>query len=418
MSFHLVILLLVATVLIVFSMIFSATESAFLSVSKLRLRILQKKHDKRAIRVLSLLEEKDKLINTLLVLNNITNIALSAIFSFISISLFGLPGVGIAAFSVTIFLLIFGEITPKTVATHHPEETALFFSGAISFLGKVFSPIVLFFTKLSDIALTLLHATPKAKTVSYTEEEIKTFLDVGAEEGVIPTREKEMMGQVFKFSDLIAREIMVPRKEIVAVPFGASYSDIIRLSQSTGFSRFPVYRKNIDDIVGIIYIKDLLPFKNKSLEFNISSTMRSPIFILATKNMSGVQERLWESRQSMAIVVDEYSGTYGLLTREDIIREIFGPTLGGKSGKHFAEKQNLEVEGSARLIDLNEWLDIHLFSETCDTIGGFISEKLGVIPTEKDSIFESGFRFTVTEAGDNLVKKVLIEKDESWEVRR
>ena len=273
------------------------------------------------------------------------------------------------------------------------------------------------FTSFSRLVLKVFKINVKPKKVSYTEEEIKTFLDVGCEQGILKVNEKNMMSQVFKFTDLEAKDIMIPRKQIKAVNVNDSYSDIIEKAQCSGFSRFPVYKKDIDDIVGIIYIKDMLSFKNKASEFSVQKTMRPPLFILETKKMSGVQQMLWENRQSMAVVIDEYSGTYGILTREDIVREIFGPVTDGKNIR--AHKADLiienthecELDGFARLIDLNEKFGINLSSENCETIGGFICEKLGSIPQEGNFILAEGYKFTVIKMEDNRVKKIKMQKD-------
>ena len=410
-------LLATALVLIVFSTVFSAAESAFFSVNKLRVRLLRGKQDKRAIRVWNLLKNKDRLINTLLVGNNIVNIALSAVFTFIAVGLFGSAGIGLATFVVTILLLVFGEITPKIIATHHPEAVAFFFSFFVQIIETLLFPLVMVFTSFSRLVLKVFKINVKPKKVSYTEEEIKTFLDVGCEQGILKVNEKNMMSQVFKFTDLEAKDIMIPRKQIKTVNVNDSYSDIIEKAQCSGFSRFPVYKKDIDDIVGIIYIKDMLSFKNKASEFSVQKTMRPPLFILETKKMSCVQQMLWENRQSMAVVIDEYSGTYGILTREDIVREIFGPVTDGKNIR--AHKADLiienthecELDGFARLIDLNEKLGINLSSENCETIGGFICEKLGSIPQEGNFILAEGYKFTVIKMEDNRVKKIKMQKD-------
>ncbi len=409
-------LLVLAAVLIVLSTIFSAAESAFFSVNKLRVRLLRGKHDKRAIRVWNLLKNKDRLINTLLVGNNIVNISLSAVFTFIAVGIFGSAGIGLATFAVTILLLVFGEITPKIIATHHPEAVAFFFSLFVEIAGAVLFPLVIVFTSFSRLVLKILKVNTSTKKVSYTEEEIKTFIDVGCEQGILKVNEKNMMTQVFKFTDLEAKDIMIPRKQIKAVSLDDTYSGIIEKAQRYGFSRFPVYKRDIDDIVGIIYIKDMLPFKGRASQFSLKETMRPPLFILETKKMSGVQQMLWENRQSMAVVIDEYSGTYGILTREDIVREIFGPVTDGKNIR--AHKVNLiientrecELDGFARLIDLNEKLGINLSSENCETIGGFICEWLGSIPQEGNFVCAEGYKFTVLKMEDNRVKKIRMEK--------
>lgn len=407
-------LLVTAAVLVILSMIFSAAESAFLSVNKLRIRLLRNKKDKRAERVWKLLGSKDKLINTLLIGNNIVNIALSSIFAFIAIELFGPAGVGIATGAVTVLLLIFGEISPKTVATHHPETVAFFFSRLIEILEAVLSPLVFVFTAVSRLILKAAGSDVQKKKVSYTEEEIQTFLDVGHEQGVLQANEKNMMTRVFTFTDLEAKDIMIPRKQIKAVSVDEPYANIIETAQRLRLSRFPVLKNDIDDIVGILYIKDMLPYKRCSEKFSVRSVMRPPLFVLETKKMSGIQQMMRESRQSMAIVIDEYSGTYGVLTREDIVREIFGPvTDGEKLCAHKAEirienSDDFEADGLARLIDLNERLGISLSSGHCETLGGFICEALGIIPSKGNCVSAEGYDFIVSEMDENRISKVRV----------
>ena len=319
-------LIIIAAVCIFLSMTFSATESAFLAVNKLRIQSLKNQKNKRAMRVWHLLQDKERLINTLLVGNNIVNIIISSILAYIALELFGSAGIGIATFVATMVLLIFGEITPKTIATHHPESISFFFSGFIYVLEILLYPLVLLFTGFSRCFLKIFGINTKEKKISFTEEEIKTFIDVGSEQGVINKNEKTMMHRVFKFTDLAARDIMTPRKNIKAIPVTATYTQVIELSQRFLISRFPVYKNDIDDIVGILYIKDLLFYTIKDVnDFSVQKVMRPPLFILETKKMSGIQQMLKDNHQSMAIVVDEYAGTDGVLTSEDIAREIFGP---------------------------------------------------------------------------------------------
>lgn len=405
-----------AIALIIFSMMFSAAESAFLSINKLRVRFLGNKKDKKALRVFKLLQNRERLINTLLVCNNIVNISLSAIIAFIAVRLFGNAGVGLATFAATMLLLIFGEITPKTIATHHPEPIAFFLSGIILFLEVVLSPLVFLFTGISRFVLRVFKIELKAPQLSFTEEEIKTFIDVGSEQGVLEKNEKNMMHRVFKFSDLEAKDIMIPRKNIKTVSLDEKYNSIIELSERFGVSRFPVCRNGIDDIVGILYIKDLLFYKHDIPSFSVKKVMRPPLFILETKKMSSIQQMLRENRQSMAVVIDEYSGTYGVLTSEDIVREIFGPIADEYKtyARHIQDKiknpASSDIEGLSRLSEVNEQLNIHLESENCETIGGYICEVLGHIPTEGETIKEDGFAFTVLKMDDKRIAKVHVRE--------
>lgn len=409
-------LLTAAGICIILSMIFSATESAFLSINKLRVRFLRNQKNKRAIRVWNLLNNKERLINTLLVGNNIVNVAISSIIAYLALQWFGNAGIGIATFVATMLLLIFGEITPKTIATHHPEAIAFFFCGFIAVVEKILTPFVFLFTKVSQAILHLAKISTKEKNITFTEEEIKTFIEVSGEQGVIDKNKKNMMRRVFKFSDLAAKDIMTPRKNIRAIHVGATYKEVIEFSERNLISRFPVYRESIDDIIGILYMKDLLFYNTDISGFAIQNIMRPPLFILGTKKMSSIQQMLEENHQSMAVVIDEYSGTDGLLTTEDIVREIFGPIA--DEYKPYARRVEVviknenvgKIEGQSRLVDLNEQLGISLQSEYCETIGGFIAEKLGRIPEEGDYISAEGYTFSVLKMDDKRVAKIRIAK--------
>ena len=393
-------------------MIFSAAESAFLSINKLRVRLLRNKKNRRATRVWRLLNNKDRLINTLLVGNNIVNIALSSIFTYIAIELFGNAGVGLATFVVTLVLLIFGEISPKTIATHNPEPIAFFFSGFISCLEVILYPLVYIFTKITGLFLKVANVDVKKETVTFTEEEIKIFLEVGKEQGILEKNERSMMHKVFRFSDLSAKAIMIPRKHIIAIREDFSYSKVIEYSQRYRLSRFPIYRSSLDDITGILYVKDMLPYKMCPEKFEIKKVMRPPLFILESKNMSGIQQMLRENRQSMAVVIDEYSGTKGVLTVEDLVKEIFG-TIEYKPYSRISEIKaknttSSEVDGLFRIIDINQQLELNIVSENCETIGGYICEKLGEIPSEGQSIVIGNYKFIVTKMDDKRVGKIRV----------
>lgn len=406
------ILIAISVVLVFLSMIFSASESAFLSINKLRVRLLRNKKNRRATRVWRLLNNKDRLINTLLVGNNIVNIALSSIFTYIAIELFGNAGVGLATFVVTLVLLIFGEISPKTIATHNPEPIAFFFSGFISCLEVILYPLVYIFTKITGLFLKVANVDVKKETVTFTEEEIKIFLEVGKEQGILEKNESSMMHKVFRFSDLSAKAIMIPRKHIIAIREDFSYSKVIEYSQRYRLSRFPIYRSSLDDITGILYVKDMLPYKMCPEKFEIKKVMRPPLFILESKNMSGIQQMLRENRQSMAVVIDEYSGTKGVLTVEDLVKEIFG-TIEYKPYSRISEIKaknttSSEVDGLFRIIDINQQLELNIVSENCETIGGYICEKLGEIPSEGQSIVIGNYKFIVTKMDDKRVGKIRV----------
>ena len=408
-------------VLIVLSMLFSISESSFLGMNKLRLRILRKNKDKRALIAGRLLDRRERLINTLLVSNDIVNIFLSSIITSIALEIFGQKGVGIATLIATLLLLIFGEITPKTISTRCPDRIAYGLAPFVQVVVVIMRPVVAVVTFIARCVLRIFGIKTNAKKQSYTEEEIKTFFDMSSESGVIEEDENRMMSQVFKFSDLEAQDIMVPRTKIRAVPHDASYRDIVELSQRLGYTRFPVYRKSIDDIVGIIYLKDMLAYKESQSTFDLSKVMRPPLFILGTKKITSVQELLFESHDSMAIIVDEYSGTDGVITEKDISREIFAlPGENSLRGKVFdfdnvENKSDFEINGSVLLRDLKEDLHIALESNINETIGGWFSEQIDRMPAAGDTVEFEGWLFTIKKIQSHRVERIQISKIQSEE---
>ena len=403
-------------VLVILSMLFSISESSFLGMNKLRLRILRKNKDKRALIAGRLLDRRERLINTLLVSNDIVNIFLSSIITSIALEVFGQKGVGIATLIATLLLLIFGEITPKTISTRCPDRIAYALAPFVQIVVHIMHPIVYIVTFIARCVLRIFGIKPNAKKQSYTEEEIKTFFDISSESGVIEENENRMMSQVFKFSDLEAQDIMVPRTKIRAVPYDASYRDIIELSQRLGFTRFPVYRKSIDDIVGIIYLKDMLAYRQNPENFELSKAMRPPLYILGTKKITSVQELLFESHHSMAIIVDEYSGTDGVITEKDISREIFAlPGEDSLRGKVFdfdsvENKTDFVINGSVLLRDLKEDLHVALESNINDTIGGWFAEQIDRMPLAGDTVEFEGWLFTVKKIQAHRIERIQLTK--------
>ncbi len=413
-------LIISAAVLITLSMLFSVSESAFLSVNKLRLRVRCRAGNKRALRVAKLLKNKERMINTLLVSNDLVNVMLSAILTAFALKVFGSKAIAITTFVATLLLLLFGEITPKAVCTRHPDPIAYGLSGFVQFVVVVMRPIVLVFTAVSRFVLFLRGIKVKNEQTSFTVEDIKTFLDVSAESGIIEHGEKNLMNRVFKFKDLEAQDIMIPRKQITFVHIDDSYDKVLELSKRTLFSRFPVYRRDIDDIVGTVYIKDLLFYSGDKKSFSLRSVMRPPLFILETKNMSSTQQILRENRQTMAIVVDEYSGTEGILTKEDIAAEMFGAGISefskaaNVSSTIPVDSNEFEVEGSTRLSDINEALRVNLNSDINESVGGWIMEKIGRIAEVGDKVNFEGWNFIVEKLDGFRIEKVLLvrEKEE------
>lgn len=383
-------------------------------MNKLRLMILRKERNPRAVRAGKLLEKKELLINTLLVANELVNILLSSIITAVAMTLFGNSGVGITTFVVTICLLIFGEITPKAVSTRNPDKIAYALAFFVDVVMHLLYPFVLIFTLISRIILKIRGINVDKPAQTYSEEDIKSFLDVGEEAGVLENAEKNMMSSVFKFNDLNAAEIMVPRTMIVTLSENASYDEVIETAQRTRFSRFPIYRNSIDDIVGILYLKDLL--KTTPKEFSVKKIMRFPLFIPGTRKITSVQQVMQENRHSMAIIIDEYSGTDGLITQSDIHREIFGTAVnrtpwGGEFNIVDLEKaSSFELDGATLLMDLKLHLGIALDSAVNDTLGGWIMERLDRIAVPGDRVKTDVWNFTVIKVEKRRIISVKVEK--------
>lgn len=410
-------LILTAILCITLSALFSASESAFLGLNKLRVHFLRERGDKRAKRTGKLLEKKEELLNMILVGNEIVNVALSVVLTSLFLKLFGAAGVGIATIIATILLLIFGEITPKSITTKYPELSAFGLSGYVQFLFVLLRPLVLVFTSVSRLILKCFKIDTSHKNVSFTEDEIKTLIDVGGEEGVLESGEKTMMSRVFKFTDLSAAEIMIPRPQVIGINADMSYRDVVQISERTRLSKFPVYENDdIDNIIGVLYVKDMIFFARNKNDFSVRKVMRPALFIPGTTKMSAIQELLRQNRQSFAIVIDEYSGTDGILTTEDIEQEIFGSISDDiyhekeKTPPKLKNCDNTIIDGSCRLSDLEEELKIKLESKVNETIAGLICEKLDRIPVIGDCVQIGNYIFTVKSLDKLRIENIHCQK--------
>jgi len=391
-------------------MFFSASETAFLSSSRLHIRYLMEKGNKAASRVEKLLRKKTLFLNSILIGNNIVNITTSSLVTALAVSAFGDAGIGIATAAATITILVFGEILPKSVALLQPERIATRASLPLSIFIIIASPLVFGFTLITGVLTMFSLRKKRTETGSVTEEDIKTLIEVGEEEGILETRERDMMHKILKYTNLNTRDIMTPRTDIVSIGIDATRAEILEVSHSSRFSRFPVYGEDIDDVRGILYIKDILITTNKGNgKFTARDLLRPALFIFENQKISIVQKKLREENQNIAMVIDEYGGVAGLVTAEDLVEEIFGG-LHDEYDKPESTKasDSLTVEGAIRLDEINERLSIRLTSEFYDTIGGFIMERYGDIPIPGTSIADQGYRFTVTAVAGNRVETVEI----------
>ncbi|MGL4981341.1 MAG: hemolysin family protein [Treponemataceae bacterium] len=402
------------SLLIFFSLFFSISESVFLSLNKVRLEHLREKKIKSAIRIGKMLDTKIKLINTILLGNNIVNVALASLCTSIAIRYWGEQSIAISAFILTIVLLIFGEITPKLLGVKYAEQLSPILAPPLQFFIYIFYPLATLLQSFSKWILKIVGVTMQEKTNHFTEEDIKNFIAMSHDDGIIEETEKQMLHKVFAFTDLTAKDVMTSRTNIVALSLSSSYEQILALSKKSHFSRFPVYETDIDSICGFVHVKDVL-FWDNSTDFSLKKIMHKPIFVFESKKIAAVQQLLMEANEGMAIVLDEYSGTQGLLTMEDLAQEIFGDVNSKVTSNDFFEHQkntqSLIVDGSMRLTELSNLLGIELTSKNYDTIAGFIIEKADSVPLLGMRCIYNGYKFIVYEMSFLRISKVKITSE-------
>jgi len=399
-------------VLIGMSAFFSASETALMSLSKIRIRHLMEEKVKGAAVVNRLVENPNKLLGSILVGNNIVNIGASALATSLAIHYVGSAGVGVATGIMTLLVLIFGEITPKSLATQHSEFISLKIAGIINFFVVLFNPIVFVLLLLTNGLIRLLGGKPASSQPFITEDELKTIVTVSHEEGVLEVEEKQMIYNVFEFGDAQVKDVMTPRTDMISLEVGVSYEKIIETFRAEQFSRIPIYQETTDNIIGILYIKDLIFKANENTEFVIQDYMREPHFTFEFKKTTELFQELRLKRIPMAIVLDEYGGTAGIVTMEDLIEEIVGD-IRDEYDDHEKDIEVIKedeyiVEGSTRIDELNELIGVHIESEDFDSIGGFIVGEFGYIPEVNEVIEYEGIRFVVEEVDRNRIEKLRI----------
>ena len=413
------VLIAVLVVLLILSAVFSSAETSLVGVSKMRIRALADEGNKKAQVVLELFSEESKMLSAILIGNNLVNTFMASIASMIAYN-FGGYAVSIATFLITFLILVFGEITPKTLATRYAEKMALIYAPFIKFLTVVLTPVIWFINLFSKIILKLMGVDSDQKAQSITESELHTILDVSHEEGVIEAEEREMIKNVFEFTDAKAREIMIPRVHVMAVDVNSSYEDLIDAYKEDRFTRIPVYDGNIDNIIGIVNMKDLILY-DKNEPFVIQDYLRKPYFTVENKPIADLLQEMQKDTYTMAIVLDEYGEMAGILTVEDIVEEIVGEVQDEFDAEENDNIQKVDdttwkVKGYISLHDLNDVLSLDLDSEDFDSVGGLIIEKLGHLPSLSEKIkLENGVILKVSKLNRNRIEEVMIRLPEKKE---
>ena len=422
--------ILLLIILLFLSMMFSSGETAFLSVNKLKIKYLREKKNKKAARVEKILKDKQKFLTTSLIGNSLVNILISVLLTALMVELVGAKGLSIAVTAATIAILIFGEILPKSIALVFSEPIALKFSGFILFLIKVLAPLEWLFSGFTKFFLKFLGVKNLQSNEALTDADLKDFFDVSQEHGDLRSEEKSVLEKILSYGDITVKNIMTPRPDIIGLTADVNPEEIIELSHSSRFSRFPVYEEDIDEIIGIFYIKDFLfseaaakDFLQESKEkFDIKKYLRKPVLVFENTELSKLQEIFRKEKQNMVVVIDEYGGTLGIATLEDLNEEIFGNIADEyDTDDAAAEDPNLDnindeatqnlsqtILGSMRLSDLNENLGTSFSSEYYDTIGGLIMEKCGEVPQIGSTIKIENYNFTVMKTEGNRISELQV----------
>ena len=406
--------------LLVGSAFFSSAETALTTVNRIQIQLLAEEDNKKAKGVEMILDQSSKMLSAILIGNNIVNISASALATTLTISVFGNAYVGLATGILTLLVLVLGEITPKSLASIFSLQLSLAYSGFIWMLMRILTPVIFVVEAIRTGILKLMGVDPNAKGNRITEDELKTLVDVGLEEGAIENDEFEMITNVFSLDDSLAKDIMIPRIDMSFLHVDATYDEVIELYRETSYTRFPIYSETRDTIIGTINVKDLLLYP-KDEPFHIRKLLREPHFTFEHKEVGTLLMEMQEGGISLVIVLNEYGATSGMITMEDILEEIVGEIrdeydkdetdaiIEMKPGREYL------IDGSTNLTDVNDTLKIDLESEEYDSIGGYIIEKLDRLPRSGETIqLDNGIKMITELVKRNRVEKVhvfLPEKD-------
>ena len=405
--------LVVLIVLVLLSAFFSSAETAFMTVNKVKMKGLAEEGNKRAGKVLSICEDTQKMLSAILIGNNIVNLSASALMTVYVTDVFGSFAVGLGTGILTLVVLIFGEIIPKTVATAYAENIALWYLGLIICLMIIMKPFSFVINGIATLILKIFRVdTTNRQTM--TETELKTYVDVSHEDGVIESGEKEIIYNVFDFSDAHAKDIMIPRIDMCCVSSDADYNEVMKAFREDMYTRIPVYEGGEqDNIIGLINVKDLVLIQDKE-NFKIKDCLRKAYYTYEYKKTADLLMEMREKSQNVAFVLSEYGTTVGMITLEDLLEEIVGEIRDEYDSdedeliKHVGGRKYL-VEGNMKLDDINDALGTKLDSEDYDSIGGLMIEKLDRLPGYGETVtLDDGTTLTARGIKRNRITKVLL----------
>ncbi len=413
--------LITLVVLLALSAVFSASETAFYSLSKLKVRNLVQQKRAGALALARLKDNPKRLLTTILIGNTLAMIGVSALTTVISTNYFGSKGVGIATGVATVIILIFGEITPKSMAAVSAERTALFFAKPLEILSYILYPVLFIIEIIVHGILKVFGADKEQPLI--TEQEIKAMIQVGAEENVIERKQKELMDGVLEFNDITAFEAMTPRVRMFCLAESVPLKEALPQIIQEGFSRVPVYRSTRDKITGIIHIKDLIREVEVRPTAQLKDIAQKPFFISKETVLSELLKEFQQKHLHMAIVVDEFGGTAGLVTLEDLFEEIVGEIMdeGDLSPETImrVDKNTVVVHGDTEIDKLNHFFNVEIpVKKNYVTLSGFLHFLLRSIPQKGATTQYKNLTFTVEEVIDNKPLKVRVKKEVQGEISK
>ena len=401
--------LVILVLLLSASAFFSSAETALMTSNKLRIRNLAENGDKRAEKVLEITANTDKMLSAILIGNNIVNLSASALSTTLTLKMFGSSLVGVATGVLTFLILVFGEITPKNVASKNAEDMALKYIGIISVLVIILTPAIYIVNKVAGIVISLFIKNNDDNNM-VTEDELRAMVEVSHEDGVIEKEEKKMIVNVVDFGDTVAGDIMLPRVDMVMVSVESSYGEILKIFREERYTRIPVYEESPDNVIGILNVKDFLLIEDKE-NFSVKEHLREPLYTYEYKKTSSLMVDMRKTGANIVIVLDEYGTTVGLITLEDMLEEIVGEIrdefdADEDEGITKISETEYLIDGSTNLDDVNDRIGLELSSEEYESIGGIIMEKLGRLPVEGEVITFDNIILTVKKMDHARIEKV------------
>lgn len=405
--------IIILIVLVLLSAFFSSAETALMTCNKVKMKALADEGNKGAARVLHICEDTQKMLSAILIGNNIVNLSASALMTVLVTDMFGSFAIGIGTGVLTLVVLIFGEIIPKTIATAYAENISLWYSGIIVGLMAIMVPLSFVINGIATVILKILHVDTDNRQ-AMTENELKTYVDVSHEDGVIESGEKEIIYNVFDFSDAVAKDIMIPRIDMSCVSTQATYDEVMKVFKENMYTRIPVYEGNEqDNVIGLINVKDLILLQDKE-GFKISDHLRKAYYTYEFKKTADLLVEMREKSQNVAFVLSEYGATVGMITLEDLLEEIVGEIRDEYDSDEINLIKNVGgrrylVEGNMKLDDINDELGTDLDSEDYDSIGGLMIEALDRLPGYGETVtLDNGITLTARGIKGNRITKVLI----------